>query len=123
MDSKDYIVMFRTQKHFEVDIKKGDAVCLVGPFTISNKGYTYKKVLGEAREDCTENNVEIPVLVRGIGRFRADKRSYISKGEYIHLNYGVSMSSTPGQVRIKRCDSCTTGMVLDFKNGTAIVLL
>lgn len=62
------IITCKTKEEGKINIEKGDPVCLVGDYTISNDGEN-QILFGQAMMDSTSNGVAIPVKVRGIAIF------------------------------------------------------
>ena len=112
-----------------VNIKRGDALCLVGSNIVSNRCSDYKYVIGQSLEDCEENDVPIKVLVKGFAQFDADEYSRLSDGDFEVFSFGVVMSLRPGKVRVVKHNSDilkdSNGIVVGFHDSheTVDVLL
>ena len=66
------IITCRTSASEAVDIKRGDAVKLIGPYEITNELDAGDRVFGQALTDCARNGAAVPVRVRGVCDFRYD---------------------------------------------------
>lgn len=63
------IITCKTSGDGPVDIHRGDAVKLTGPYEVSNELGEGARVFGQALADCARNDAAIPVRVRGICDF------------------------------------------------------
>ena len=113
-------VRCKTRDWGVLSIKKGDAVRLIGPYVVSNQDTSYNSVLGQAMNDCDENDADVYIKVRGLVVFRADK---YSRCDLEYGDYGVMMSLDPGVVRVTRRSKKTTGTVLKYENDIVHILL
>ena len=111
------VIACQTMASGDVNIRKGDAVALVGPYTVSNAEGAETPVFGEALADVAENRVGIPVRVRGICVFAYDDAAPAVDG--LH---GIVMAETAGKVKIPASGS-GSGMVVKAGLGAAHVLL
>jgi len=66
------VITCRTPAAGAVSIAKGDAVKLIGAYTVSNDTDAEDPVFGEALADASDNGAAIPVKVRGISIFEYD---------------------------------------------------
>lgn len=114
------ILRCKTRDWGVLSIKKGDAVRLIGPYTVSNQDTSYNSVLGQALNDCDENDADVYVKVRGLVVFRADK---YSRCDLEDCDFGIMMSLEPGVVRVTRRSKKTVGTVLQYENDIVHVLL
>lgn len=64
------IITCRTPAKGPVHIENGDAVSLCGDYTVTNEFCRNAPVFGQALAAATENDMAIPVKVRGICTFR-----------------------------------------------------
>lgn len=64
------VITCKTPATGTVNIQRGDAVKLIGPYEIGNTFEAGDRLLGQALTDCTVNNFAVPVRVRGICAFR-----------------------------------------------------
>lgn len=88
------IITCRTPAKGPVHIEKGDAVSLSGPYTVTNESRRNAPVFGQALAAATENDVAIPVKVRGICTFR-----YAGPIPRVNGFAGVIASGDSGTVR------------------------
>lgn len=72
------ILTCRTPSMGIVKIDKGDAVRLVGDYTVDNISEGGDTIFGQALADASDNDETVPVKVRGVARFR-----------YLGANYKV----------------------------------
>ncbi|NLN94263.1 MAG: hypothetical protein GX130_13295 [Candidatus Hydrogenedens sp.] len=77
-----------------VDIRKGDAVKLVGSYEVSNKMTNGDTVFGEALEDCSQAGTPIAVRVRGVCTFAFSGELTVPDGKS-----GIVGTSQAGKVR------------------------
>lgn len=88
------VITCRTPGEGAVDIAKGDALKLTGPYTVSNATEDEDAIFGEALASTTENDKAIPVKVRGISIFR-----YTGTAPTVDGVKGVVGSDTAGVVK------------------------
>ena len=88
------IITCRTPDAGGVAIGKGDAVKLSGAYTVTNVTDAEDPVFGEAMAAATENDVAIPVKVRGISIF-----PYTGTAPSVDGVQGVVASATDGSVK------------------------
>ncbi len=62
------VITCMTKPAGDVDIKKGDALCLLQLGYIVGKAYG--AIFGQSLVDCDKNNAGIPVRVRGVCEFK-----------------------------------------------------
>jgi len=60
------VISCKTPDRGAVDIRKGDAVKLIGPYTVTNKMAEGNLIFGQALADIDENGIAILIKVRGI---------------------------------------------------------
>ena len=105
----------RTKAEGTVDIKKHDAVALVGDYTVGH-AHVDLPVFGQALSPATENGVALPVRVKGICPFRVTSttdESPIGAGVVCGFNGAVFITWSP-----TKC-----GTILRYRDGVADVLL
>lgn len=88
------IVTCQTPGSGTIAITKGDAVKLTGAYTVDNTTADEDVIFGQAMADATENDVAIPVKVRGISIF-----SYTGTAPTVDGSAGVLASDTDGTVK------------------------
>ena len=88
------IITCRTEPSGGVAIGKGDAVMLSGAYTVTNVTDAEDPIFGEAMAAATENDVAIPVKVRGISLF-----PYSGTAPSVDGEQGVVASATDGSVK------------------------
>jgi hypothetical protein len=88
------IITCRTPSAGGVAIAKGDAVKLSGAYVVTNATDAEDGVFGEALAAATENDVAIPVKVRGISIF-----TYTGTAPTVDGEQGVVTSATDGSVK------------------------
>lgn len=88
------IITCRTPEDGAVAIHKGDALKLVGPYTVSNVTDDEDPVFGQAMADVAINDTALPVMVRGIGVF-----AYEGAAPDVNGVAGVAASAEPGRVK------------------------
>lgn len=65
------VITCKTPSEGEVNIKKGDAVCLMGEnYTVGNNAGAHRPLFGQAVADSDQNDAAIPVKVRGVFVFK-----------------------------------------------------
>lgn len=116
------ILTCRTIETGSVDIDKGDAVRLVGDYTVDTSGKYGAPVFGQALRDETENGVDIPVNVRGVAIFEYS-RAGGSPPQPDGVR-GVCCSGVPGKVTTP-INGVGSGLTLkvDEKSAKVHVLL
>lgn len=77
-----------------VSIHKGDALRLIGPYTVTNTFVGEDAIFGQAMSDCEENESAIAVKVRGVCIF-----TYTGVPPSIDGIKGVVGSTTAGIVK------------------------
>ena len=88
------IITCRTPAAGAVAIAKGDAVKLTGAYTVTNATDAEDAVFGQALAAATENDVAIPVKVRGISIF-----TYTGTAPAVDGVKGIVASATDGAVK------------------------
>lgn len=88
------VITCRTISSGSVAIAKGDAVKLSGAYTVTNVTDAEDDVFGEALAAATENDVAIPIKVRGISIF-----AYTGTAPTVDGSQGVVASATDGSVK------------------------
>lgn len=64
------VITCRTPDSGQVSIRRGDALVLAGPYTVTNAAVAGARVFGQAMADCNRNGAGIPVRMRGVCQFR-----------------------------------------------------
>jgi hypothetical protein len=85
------VLTCRTPDSGAVDIHKGDALKLSGPYTVSNDTEAEDPVLGQAMAPANTNSAAIPVKVRGVCLL-----PYTGDAPAVDGVSGVVASATPG---------------------------
>lgn len=88
------ILTCRTPESGVVAIRKGDALKLIGDYTVTNEGAVGDPVFGQALTDCTRNSATVSVRVRGVCEF-----AVLGMAPQPNGATGVVMSGTAGVVR------------------------
>ena len=88
------VITCQTPSSGSVDISKGDAVKLTGGYTVSNATDAEDVVFGQALADADDNDVAIPVKIRGICIF-----AYTGTAPTVDGQAGVLASATDGSVK------------------------
>lgn len=88
------IITCRTPAAGGVAIAKGDAVKLTSAYTVTNATDAEDAVFGQALAAATENDVAIPVKVRGISIF-----TYTGTAPTVDGVKGIVASATDGSVK------------------------
>lgn len=88
------IITCRTPAAGGVAIAKGDAVKLSGAYTVTNATDAEDAVFGQALAAATENDVAIPVKVRGISIF-----TYTGTTPAVDGVKGIVASASDGAVK------------------------
>lgn len=88
------IITCRTPAAGGVAIGKGDGVKLSGAYTVTNVTDAEDPIFGEAMAAATENDVAIPVKVRGISIF-----PYTGTAPAVDGVKGIVASATDGSVK------------------------
>ena len=105
------VITCRTPADGEVAIEKGDAVKLTGAYTVDNATDDEDPVFGQALADCQQNDVAIPVKVRGICLF-----AYTGAAPTVNGSAGIVAAETPGRVK---APATGTGHGINLKADTA----
>ncbi|MCK5862589.1 MAG: hypothetical protein KAH38_08895 [Candidatus Hydrogenedentes bacterium] len=63
------IITCKTPSTGDINITRGDAVKLIGPYEVDNTLTAGDRIFGQALAACSLNNTAIPVRVRGICDF------------------------------------------------------
>lgn len=105
------IVTCKTPATGDVDIAKGDAVKLAGPYTVTNATAAEDPVFGQALAAATTNGVAIPVRIRGICIF-----AYTGTEPAVDGAAGIVASDTAGVVKTPASGN---GKGLNVKSDTA----
>lgn len=77
-----------------IDIKKNDAVKLVGDYTVDNQTSDEDVIFGQALAATKDNSAAIPVRVRGVSIFK-----YTGTAPTVDGSKGVLASATDGTVK------------------------
>lgn len=88
------ILTCQTPTSGAVSIAKGDAVKLVGDYTVDNATTAEEEVFGQALADASENSLAIPVKVRGVSLF-----VYSGSAPVVDGVAGIVASETDGAVK------------------------
>lgn len=88
------ILTCQTPASGAVSITKGDAVKLVGDYTVDNATTAEEEVFGQALADASENSLAIPVKVRGVSLF-----VYSGSTPVVDGVAGIVASDTDGSVK------------------------
>ena len=89
------VITCKTLASGSVAIAKGDAVKVAGDYTVDNGTAAEDVVFGLALADADENDVAIPVQVRGICDFAYDGAT----APTVNGQQGVVASATDGKVK------------------------
>lgn len=108
------VITCRTRSGGEIDIKKGDAVVLIGDYVVANDLGGMHDIFGEALESCIENNRAIPVKVRGISIFHFEETALT-----MEQSTGVVSSKVYGAVEATH--AVTRGIILKVDHETPCV--
>ncbi len=77
-----------------VNIRRGDAVKLVGGYEVSNAFTGEDVIFGQAMKDCDTNDTAIPVKVRGVCIF-----DYVGVPPSVNGLQGIVGSTSAGKVK------------------------
>jgi len=113
------VITCETPSSGTVEITKGDAVKLTGAYTVTNATDAEDTVFGQALASASENDVAIPVKVRGICIFE-----YTGADPTVDGAAGIVASATDGEV--KAPDTGTSkgiNVKVDATNSLVHVLL
>lgn len=121
------VITCQTVAEGPVDIKKGDALFLCGPYTVDNR-FAYprsQRIYGQALASADRNGQAIPVKVRGVAIFRCGTFPKDWKVTGVHGVLGSSIEPGFVQRQLVRFDPCGTGVLLkiDEVNRQVHVLL
>lgn len=86
------VITCKTPSRKGVNIKAGDAVCLIDTYTVDNVLMVGGRVFGQALDDCDRPDAAIPVKVRGVSVFSWS-------GYMPHVGGGITSSCQIGEVR------------------------
>jgi len=109
------VITCETPDTGEVAIQKGDAVKLVGPYTVTNATSAEDAVFGQALAAVTRNGAPISVKVRGICIF-----PYTGTAPAVNGSAGVTASATAGSVK---APASGTGVGVNVKVDAAAHLV
>lgn len=113
------IITCRTPAAGGVALAKGDAVKLAGAYTVTNATNAEDAVFGQALAAATENDVAIPVKVRGISIF-----PYTGTAPAVDGVKGIVASATDGSVKAPASgDGQGINVKVDAATTTVHVLL
>jgi hypothetical protein len=105
------VITCKTPATGSVNIAKGDALKLTGPYTVDNATSAEDSVFGQAMAASTQNGAAIPVKVRGIGIF-----AYTGTAPTVDGVKGILASATAGKVK---APASGNGKGLNVKVDTA----
>ncbi len=88
------VLTCKTPSSGTIAISKGDAVKLTGPYEVDNTTADEDVVFGESLATTTENDVAIPVKVRGVSIF-----TYTGTAPTVDGSKGILASNTDGTVK------------------------
>lgn len=88
------IITCRTPSSGTVNIRKGDAVKIIGNYEVTNVMNNDDPVFGQAMCDCTEPDTGIPIKVRGISIFQYEGTAPVVDGVK-----GITGSVVAGRVK------------------------
>lgn len=87
----DTAITCRTPMEGDVHIRRGDALILVGPYTVS---HGVGRLFGVAMESCDRNDHAIPVCVHGVRRVPCTDNTQIVVGDFVNAGmYGFIRKS------------------------------
>jgi len=92
------VITCRTPANGHVNIKKGDAVMLTGPYTVDNATDAGDVVFGQALANAAEKGAVMPVRVRGIAIFE-----YTGPAPTVDGQTGIWASAMGGKVKAPAC--------------------
>lgn len=102
-----------------VDIRRGDALKLTGPYEVDNALDDGDRIFGEALADCTRNAATLPVRVRGVCAFR-----YAGSPPAVDGVSGVTGVSGSGKVQLTSgAGAAGLAVCVNTAAGTVEVLL
>jgi len=105
----------KTPAEGAVNIAKGDALKLIGAYTVTNATSAEDTVFGQAMAPAEENDATIPVRVQGVCHF-----PYTGSAPAIDGLSGVVASATNGAVKAP-AEGNGTGRVLQVDEAAATV--
>lgn len=88
------VITCQTPASGTVSIEKGDAVALIGPYTVDNTTDAEDPVFGQAMAGAAANDAAIPVKVRGICVWQ-----YTGDAPPVDGATGIVASDQPGKVK------------------------
>lgn len=109
------LVTCKTPDEGAVAIEKGDALKLVGPYTVTNDTDAEDPVFGEAMSAASGNGAVLAVRVRGIALLRYTGTAPTPDGET-----GIAASATTGAVKTP-ASGTGQGRVLKTDEAAGIV--
>ncbi|MFC1735121.1 hypothetical protein ACFL1X_03325 [Candidatus Hydrogenedentota bacterium] len=113
------VVTFETKASGTVDIMKGEAVNLVGNYTVDNDSDAEDGLLGQALADSSANDEKVPVKLRGICVF-----AYTDTAPTVDGVAGVVCSATAGKVKAPASgNGHGVNLLVDTTNTLVHVLL
>lgn len=113
------VITCRTPASGAVDIRRGDALVLSGPYTVTNAASAEDPVFGQALADCSRNNAAVPVRLRGVCQFTYTGAAPATDGQS-----GIVCADSAGAVKSPE-SGAGTGLALktDTAARTVDVLL
>lgn len=116
------VITCMTPDEGEVSIKKGDAVYIVGPYTVSNFAMVRTPVFGMAMADANMGHYAIPIKVHGVVIFSY----FVQLGSLLYGGFhekGVVASDVNGKVDYGNPNGTGTILKVDIETGKIHVLL
>lgn len=113
------IITCTTPSSGDVDIAKGDVVALSSDYTVSHPADAEAVIFGQAMAAAADNDMAIPVKVRGICIF-----DYTGTAPTVDGAQGVLASATSGKVKAPASGNCIgVNVKADTANTQVHVLL
>ncbi|MBW7864089.1 MAG: hypothetical protein GX580_05545 [Candidatus Hydrogenedens sp.] len=109
------VITCRTPDSGPVSIRRGDALVLAGPYTVTNAATAEDPVFGQAMADCNRNGAGIPVRLRGICQF-----PYTGAAPAVDGLTGVVCAGAGGAVKAPE-SGAGTGLALKTESAARTV--
>jgi hypothetical protein len=109
------VITCKTPPTGAVALRKGDAVVLVGPYTVGHATANDQPLFGQVLADSTENDAAVPVKLRGICAFTYDGTAPVLDGVK-----GVTCAAAAGTVKSPASGN-GRGLVLKVDSAASVV--
>lgn len=114
-----FIITCKTPETGTVALHEGDAVKLIGPYTVTNTFEAGDRIFGQCLVACDRNGEAVSICVRGICSFR-----YVGDTPVVDGVSGVVGAEALGRIVVSDTDQAVGTVVkVNQESGTVDVLL